>query len=364
MVLAIVATAITRLPISDSPARLWLRSLHSLSVAAAAAIIVTISEVPVGVSGQWTIAAVLMGLAVYGTVNAWATPPMWKIRTFAVAGYVASAAYAMAAATTGDGHILATALVIAGLSLLVAVVAGIIADTVSPWRQELTWLAGGLGVVAIGGILATYQLTETEPAIVLIVLGAALAGYGTLARTLVAVEGALVVWLLAFVVLVNEQIAMGLHMVVIVASITLLGVVELERMRRDIDELAVPEWLDHLEWALMLAPLGLATVDMFDSLWFGFVLLAEGFVLTTWGALTEVRRRAMLGVGAMVLAIVLSIALPALHGLMEGLTGGTWLAAGAIAATVFIIAGSAIERQRHAIGRQLAHIGDILEHWK
>lgn len=138
---------------------------------------------------------------------------------------------------------------------------------------------------------------------------------------------------------------------------------ELERIRRDIDGLPVPDPLRQLEWLLMAAPLGLATVDMFSSLWFGLVLLAEGFTLATWGALTEVRRRALLEVGAMVLAIVLAVAIPALHGLMVGVTAGTWLVAGAIAATVFIAAGSAIERQRHAIGRQLAHITEILEHW-
>ncbi|MCP4305025.1 MAG: hypothetical protein GY788_09160 [bacterium] len=102
---------------------------------------------------------------------------------------------------------------------------------------------------------------------------------------------------------------------------------------------------------------------MFNSLWFGLVLLAEGLAVATWGALTEVRRRALVGVAAMVLAIVLSVAIPALHGLMVGLTGGTWLVVGAITATVFIVAGSIIERQRHAIGRRLADVAEILEHW-
>ncbi len=142
-----------------------------------------------------------------------------------------------------------------------------------------------------------------------------------------------------------------------------VGVLELERVRREIEELPMPGGLHHLEWPLMLAPLTLAAVDMFESLWFGIVLLAEGLVLAAWGTLTEVRRRALLSVGAMVLAIVLSILIPALHGLMIGLSGGTWLAIGAGAATVFIIAGSAIERQRHATGRRLAHLAEILEHW-
>ena len=72
----------------------------------------------------------------------------------------------------------------------------------------------------------------------------------------------------------------------------------------------------------------------------------------------------MLGVGAMVTAIILSAIIPALHGIDGGLTGGTWLIIGAIAATVFIISGSAIERRRHAIGRRLAHLAEILEDWE
>jgi hypothetical protein len=60
----------------------------------------------------------------------------------------------------------------------------------------------------------------------------------------------------------------------------------------------------------------------------------------------------------------MSAVIPALHGISTGLTGGTWLAIGAVSAAVFIIAGSMIERQRYAIGRRLAHIAEILEHWE
>jgi hypothetical protein len=103
---------------------------------------------------------------------------------------------------------------------------------------------------------------------------------------------------------------------------------------------------------------------MFHSLWYGLALFAEGLLLAVWGALTEVRRRALLGVAAMVAAIIMSAVIPALHGVNAGLTGGTWLVIGAISATVFIIAGSTIERQRHAIGRRIADIAEILERWE
>ena len=56
--------------------------------------------------------------------------------------------------------------------------------------------------------------------------------------------------------------------------------------------------------------------------------------------------------------------IPALHGIQAGLAGGTWLAIGAGAATLLILAGSTIERRRTAIGRQLAHLAEILERWE
>jgi hypothetical protein len=199
---------------------------------------------------------------------------------------------------------------------------------------------------------------------VLIVVGAALAAYGLLTGELLAVEVALVVWLLALMVLVNHRIELPLHAAVVVSSAALLGVVEIDRYRRRSARQSIPAGLHHIEWVLMLAPLILATADMFGSLWFGLVLAVEGGLLAAWGVFTEVRRRALVGAGAIALAIVLSAVIPALHGIQAGLAGGTWLAVGAGVATLFLVAGSTIERRRTAIGRRLAHLAEILEEWE
>jgi hypothetical protein len=172
------------------------------------------------------------------------------------------------------------------------------------------------------------------------------------------------VWLAALMILVSQRMELTLHAAVIISSITLLATLELERYRRHLADQPIPTGLHHLEWVLMLAPLTLAIADMFESLWFGLALFTEGLLLAGWGAMSEVRRRALLGVGAMICAIILSVIIPAMHGISEGLTGGTWLIIGAIAAVVFITAGSAVERRRHAIGRRLAHIAEILEDWE
>jgi hypothetical protein len=46
------------------------------------------------------------------------------------------------------------------------------------------------------------------------------------------------------------------------------------------------------------------------------------------------------------------------------LTGGGWLIVGAVAALIFIVAGSLIEKQRVRIGEQLSRWGEILEAWE
>jgi hypothetical protein len=190
-----------------------------------------------------------------------------------------------------------------------------------------------------------------------------LAAYGVLARHLQVVEAAIVAWLAALLILVDDQIGMSVHAAVLTASVALLGVLELERMRYEIEEAPPAKWITPVEWTLMLAAPGLAVGEMLGALWFGFVLFGEGIALATWGTFTQVRRRALVGVAVMVTAIILAAAIPAIHGLVVGLAAGTWLALGAGAAIVFIVAGSAIERQRHAIGRRLARVGEILESW-
>nr|MDJ0924304.1 hypothetical protein [Acidimicrobiia bacterium] len=168
----------------------------------------------------------------------------------------------------------------------------------------------------------------------------------------------------ALMILVNQRMELTLHAAVMIVSVTLLATIELDRFRRAMADQPIPHGIHHLEWVLMLAPMVLAVADMFESLWFGLILFAEGALLTWWGAMTEVRRRALLGIGAMVTAIILSVVIPAMHGVSGGLTGGTWLAIGAVAAVVFIGTGSVIERRRHTIGRRLARIAEILEHWE
>ncbi len=363
--LAIAATSLTELRRNN----LWVAPLHGLTVAAVVAIALKAVAGQPGWEELWMLSGVTFGLACYVAANAAAANPQWRLRLASVALILVSVSLAITAEVVRDGAVFAVMLLAAGAGMFLSAIAGLLtgsrpADSERPWRVEVALLA--LGLVAIPPTLAAvvFDPIGVEMGTLLVLTGAALAAYGLLALDLAVVEGGMVVWLAALMILVNQRMELTLHAAIVIVSFTLLATVELERYRRHVADQPVPHGLHHLEWALMLAPLALAVADMFESLWFGLALFSEGALLTGWGALSEVRRRALLGVGAMVAAIVLSVIIPALHGIGGGLTGGTWLAIGAVAATLFIIAGSAIERSRSAIGRRLAHIAEILEHWE
>jgi hypothetical protein len=362
--LAIGATVATRFQSASERLRLWTLPLHAAAVGAGVAIAVKVVGPWPAWQQLWVIAAVLFGLGIHVTINAWAAPPRWQMRAGAAGTYLASAGAVIAAETARDGAVFTATLVVAGLGLVTAAIAGMMADTERPWHLELAGLSFGLAGIGLAGTVAYFGPVGVETGTLLLIVGAALAAYGLLAHNLAVIEAAMVMWLLALMILVNQQMELTLHAAVIISSITLLATLELERHRRHLAEEPTPSGLHHLEWVLMLGPLALATADMFHSLWYGLALFTEGLLVAGWGALTEMRRRALLGVAAMVAAIIMSAVIPALHGMNAGLTGGTWLLIGAISATLFIIAGSTIERQRHAIGRRLAHIAEILEDWE
>jgi len=114
----------------------------------------------------------------------------------------------------------------------------------------------------------------------------------------------------------------------------------------------------------MLFPPALCVADAAGDLWYLGVMAAEGAVLMAWGILTEVRRRALLGVAVLALTIILAAIIPLSRGVSAGLTGGTWLAIGAGAAALLIAIGSTLERQRRRIGRALAAAGRAMEGWE
>ena len=199
----------------------------------------------------------------------------------------------------------------------------------------------------------------------LIFVGGAFAAFSITARDLLAFQTAVLTWLAALLVLIEETWKLEVHAAVVMVAVVLLFMLDVERFRRRREGLASPDWLPIAEWAVMASPLALAVAEMVvTSLVYGFVLAAEGVALIVWGGLTTVRRRALMGLVAVTAAILLSVLIPLIQGVRGGLTGGWWLVVGSIAAVVFIAAGSLIEKFRTRVGRRLAQWGEILEEWE
>jgi hypothetical protein len=230
--------------------------------------------------------------------------------------------------------------------------------------RPVIMLVVGYSIIPVVAAAAFWGPFSSEVGYLLIVSGTGLAGYGVAAHRLVALEAAAAVWLGAVLILINERFGLELHFTIVLVAVVLLAVLDVERYRRIRKGLAQPEVLRAAEWVVMMVPLMIAVVESFDSLAYVLLLAAEGAALMTWGGFTRVRRRAVVGLVAITTAIALGVLIPLVGEVRGGLTGGGWLIVGAVAALIFIVAGSLIEKQRVRIGEQLSRWGEILEAWE
>lgn len=359
---AVAATLVTRTRDTGSAARLWLGPTHGVAVVAAGATVITASSVLPAGAALWVAACVLFFMGTHLAVNAGYAPEAWSFRVVAALAYVASAGFALGGSVetgTAPGPVV-FAVATAGLVSAVAWSA----PGLGSWRLPDAVAAAGFEGVALVGSAAAFGIDGTVFASALLFAGAALGAHGLLERRLLAVEGGVVLWLVSAMIVIDEQLTLGLHGAVALISAALLVVLEIERRRRAAADLPALDALNRAEWILMIAPMALAAFSMPERLWYGLVLFAEGLAFTAWGAASRVLRRGLVGFGGVVLAVLLSAAIPIIEGARRGLTTNTWLVIAALAAVVFITIGSTIERRRVAIGRQLRRIGEIVEDWE
>jgi len=326
-----------------APARisLWELPLHALAQAAAATVAVAAFD-GYGRSRALTVtAAVAVFETVMLAVNARRIPAEYSARW--ISAEFAAGAVFLALAAVGYGLQSAEHL----------------------WRAPLGVFTA---LVAPGAVVAAAVMVgapHAHTAATLAFGGAGLMAIGLLTRRLAWVEGGLVAWLGAGLIAGNEHLDFTSHLTVVPVVVTLLVVIEVERSRRRREEQEPsPRPLRLLEWALMLAPLALCVADAAQELWYLGVLAAEGAGLMAWGMLSEVRRRALLGVGALAMTILLAAIIPLSRGISAGLAGGTWLGIGAGAAVLLIALGSTLERQRRRLGLALAAASRAMEGWE
>jgi hypothetical protein len=306
-------------------------------------------------------AAVIAAVGFHILANRSLFEPYVPVDTVAALIVVLAGAVATTALDPADSWTFAVLLAMA----LIGAVAPLVIGRLGEERiRPVIILVVGYSIIPVGAAAAFWGLLAPEVGYLLIVSGGGLAGYGVAAHRPVALEAAATVWLGAMLILINDRFGLELHATIVLVAAVLLAVLDVERYRRLRKGQTQPESLRIAEWIVMVLPLTIAAIESFDSLIYVLLLAAEGMALVTWGGITRVRRRAVLGLAAVTTAIALGVLIPLLGEVREGLTGGGWLIVGAIAALIFITAGSLIEKQRIRIGQQLSRWEETLEDWE
>ena len=359
---AAAATVITRSADTESRTALWEIPAHGL---AALGVFMTAASSILELSSNSSLAAlaiVSLAAGTYVAVNVPFAPEAWGLALGVGPAYVAASGFLMAWSTRTETSQSAIIFGIAALGLAAAAIRSAAGLDVR-WRAPLALSATGFELTALIGAAAGFGYESSEFAAVLLIAGGAVMAHGLLGRRPGAVQVGLVMWLIAGLLLIDERLTLTLHGAVVLLSATLLAIIEVERHRPDFDKLTRRNGLVRAEWVLLIAPLAMAAYSMGDHLAFALLLFFEGLLLSAWGAIAQVRRRAFISFGGAVMAILLSAAIPIVRGLRGGLTAGTWLLIAAIAAVVFIAVGSTIERKRVAIGERLQQLSEIMEDW-
>ncbi|MEA3510067.1 MAG: hypothetical protein U9R51_01405 [Actinomycetota bacterium] len=340
---------------------MWVWPLHVVAVATSFLTVLSTADHLAPADARLTVAVVIAALGAHLLANRSEYARYVPVEVAAATAFVVAGALA---ATRLEPQVPWTFTVLLAMALVAAIAAPLVDRFEAGNARAALILVIGYGIIPIVAATVLWGLLASEVGYLLIVTGGALAAYGVATRKLHAFEGAGAIWLSSILILLNDRFGMELHATVVLVSVVLLAVLDVERYRHRRDEQPQPEPLRILEWIAMTVPLLLAVSTTFDSLVYALVLTAEGLALIVWGGLTRVRRRALVGLAAVTTALVLGVMIPVLREVLQGLSGGTWLAIGAAAAFVMIAAGSLIEKQRVRIGERLSRWEEILESWE
>jgi hypothetical protein len=170
-------------------------------------------------------------------------------------------------------------------------------------------------------------------------------------------------WLAAAFMLAADLVAGNRHAYAVPTALVLLAIIELERLRNRLVDREPPDELRYAEWVLMLGPTAMAAIDMFDERIVGLLLAGEGLAILLWALATEVRRRLVVGFGAITCAVFIIVGILLAGEIREG-GQGTLLTVGIVAAVLLILVGSVLEKSRERVGRTVRRITTALEDWE
>jgi len=340
-------------------AGLWAFPLLLLSQAGAVAVTAAATDVTrTEAFVIWT--CVTVAEAVLTFIAAWQRP---DARGFAEI----SAVLTVGAATLGcvavwETDFLAADVVAAAVAAIVALIGtGPLAPS---WRRVWCWITG-LGLAVAAPILTSIGIGGAEPemAMVLLLSGAALGAGGLRSGVWVVLYFGMLSWLAAGFMLAADLVQGNRHAYAVPTALVLLAIIELERLRHRLVGRRPPDELRYAEWVLMLGPPAMAALDMFDERVVGLLLAGEGLAILLWAFATQVRRRLVVGLGAITCAVFITVGILLADEAGRG-DEGTLLVVGIVAAVLLIVIGSVLEKARTRVGRVVKRIGAALEDWE
>jgi uncharacterized membrane protein len=147
-----------------------------------------------------------------------------------------------------------------------------------------------------------------------------------------------------------------------IALLTVVGIGRAAR-RHELEPLMRPELLglEYLGMALVVGDGLVETITRSPAR--GLFALAFGVGLAVWGALTKVRRRAVFGAGAAVLAVALMVGGPIAR-LAPRITGPALWVVLVVAGVVLIAIATGLERGRAKVTAAMRRLDTLMEDWE
>ena len=96
----------------------------------------------------------------------------------------------------------------------------------------------------------------------------------------------------------------------------------------------------------------------------GLLLVGEGIAILLWAFATQVRRRLVVGLGAITSAIFITVGILLANEFSKEGGEGTLLIIGIVAAVLLILIGSMLEMWKARVGRTVKRVTTALEEWE
>ncbi len=357
-VIAAAATIVTLTPNLGTRITIWTAPAHTISQLGALTVIAASAAThnPTTTAGIIALVATAEA-ALTATLAVRPSPWPWRDITAVLVVVAAIATGVAVGPPAGFIYLLDAVAVGAWVAVLVGT------RRLGLWLRSTLLISIGLALSASILAIVFFGIGSLPAAATLWTLGALAAATGTVRVRPRAIQAGVLAWLIAAITTVRILSGVDRNVYVLITAVAVLAILEIERWRYLPEPL--PTVFQVAEVAAMALLLLTATLDAFADLRYVVVLLTESAGLLVWGILTEVKRRAAVGLLGLSVGVVLSVAIPVSRQLEGGgLTSGTALAIGGVVAVLLILAGSGLEKYRATLGKVIRRLSEILEEWQ